>query len=274
MKSLDADVSTTQYALAVGEAGERRLRAISELLAPTTRRLLETAGIRRGMRVADIGCGVGRVSAMLAELVGPEGEVVGVDLSPAQVEQSRSLAAACRLTNCRFVEASAMATGLPSASFDLVYGRLLLIHLPDPVGALREMSRLLTDNGVLAYEDCEVATAGSEPDSALGQFAVLLTALGPRIGSDWNLGRRLVQLVRQAGLHLRDVNAIQGVVADGEHRRILEWTIAEAGPALVKTGLLSEAALDQTLREMHAAGHDDQLLVFMPRMLQVIAAKQ
>ena len=63
-------------------------------------------------------------------------------------------------------------------------------------------------------------------------------------------------------------------MADGEHRRILEWTIAEAGPALVKTGVLSEAALDQTLREMHAAGHDDQLLVFMPRMLQVIAAKQ
>ena len=49
MKSPDADVSTTQYALAVGDAGERRLRAISELLAPTTRRLLETAGIRRGM---------------------------------------------------------------------------------------------------------------------------------------------------------------------------------------------------------------------------------
>ena len=161
MKSLDADVSTTQYALAVGDAGERRLRAISELLAPTTRRLLETAGIRRGMRVADIGCGVGRVSAMLAELVGPEGEVVGVDLSPAQVEQSRSLAAARRLTNCRFVEASAMATGLPSASFDLVYGRLLLIHLPDPVGALREMSRLLTDN---AYSP--MRTAKSPPPAA------------------------------------------------------------------------------------------------------------
>jgi ubiquinone/menaquinone biosynthesis C-methylase UbiE len=38
----------------------------------------------------------------------------------------------------------------PIISFDLVYGRLLLIHLADPVGALREMSRLLTENGVLA----------------------------------------------------------------------------------------------------------------------------
>jgi SAM-dependent methyltransferase len=274
LDSLDADAATSQYALAVGTAGERRLRAINELLAPTTRRLLEAAGIQRGMRVADIGCGVGVVSVMLGELVGPEGEVVGVDLSPAQVEQSRSLAASRGLPNCRFVEASAMATGLPSGSFDLVYGRLLLIHLPDPVGALREMSRLLTDNGVLAYEDCEVATAGSEPDSALGQFALLLSALGPRIGTDWNLGRRLVHLVKQAGLHLQDVAIIQRALAHGDHRRILEWTIAEAGPASVKTGLLSTAALNQTLLDMQAAGEDEHVLVFMPRMLQVIGAKR
>ncbi len=209
---------------------------------------------------------------MLAELVGPEEKSsasIPVPRKSSSPDRSPPLAG---LANCRFVEASAMATGLPSASFDLVYGRLLLIHLPDPVGALREMSRLLTGNGVLAYEDCEVATAGSEPDSALGQFGVLLSALGPRIGSDWNLGRRLVQLVRQAGLHLRDVNAIQGVVADGEHRRILEWRTRRPAPPLSRRAF-SPTALDQTLREMHAAGHDDQLLVFMPRMLQVIAAK-
>jgi 2-polyprenyl-3-methyl-5-hydroxy-6-metoxy-1,4-benzoquinol methylase len=72
------DTAFNSYALAVGETGERRLRAIDDLLAPSTRRLLETAGIRRGMRVLDIGCGVGMVSMMLAELVGPEGSVVGV----------------------------------------------------------------------------------------------------------------------------------------------------------------------------------------------------
>ena len=158
------------------------MRAINVLLAPTTRRLLEAAGVRRGMRVLDIGCGVGVVSMMLGELVGPEGSVVGVDLSPAQIEQSRKLAAAQGADNCQFIEASAMATGLPAEAFDLVYGRLLLIHLADPVGALHEIMRVLAPGGVLAYEDFEVASAGSEPASPLEQFGVLLTQLGPRMG--------------------------------------------------------------------------------------------
>jgi len=125
------DSSAGRYALSVGEAAERRLHAINDLLVPTTRRLLESAGSRRGMRVADIGCGVGSASMLLAELVGPDGSVVGVDLSLEQIGQARRLAASRGLTNCEFIQADAMATGLRLEKADLVYTRLLLIHLPD-----------------------------------------------------------------------------------------------------------------------------------------------
>ena len=69
-----------------------------------------------------------------------------------------------------------------------------------------------------------------------------------------------MQLVKQAGLVLRDVKAIQAVVDRGEHQRVLEWTIAEAGPALIKTGLLTPAELDPTLHEMQQAAADDESL--------------
>ena len=104
-----------------------------ELYGPGTRRVLLEAGLRGGMRVADLGCGVGMVTALLAELVGPDGHVVGIDASGAQLAQARE-----RLNgsgaNTSFVEASATDTGLPPESFDLVYCRFLLIHLADPSG--------------------------------------------------------------------------------------------------------------------------------------------
>src|SRR6516165_5814455 len=189
---------TGEYALATGEAAAYRLGILHDLYGPGTRRVLLEAGIRRGMRVADLGCGVGMVTALLAELVGPGGHVVGIDSSGAQLAQARE-----RLngngTNVSFVEASATDTGLPPGSFDLVYCRFLLIHLPEPERALRQMSALLKPGGILVCEDGDLTAAGSEPPSALDAFAGLWGRLGPRRGLDYNRGRRLFQMVLDAG---------------------------------------------------------------------------
>ena len=120
MPQVSSNDATGRYVLATGEAADYRLRILHGLYGQGTRRLLLDAGLRRGMRAADLGCGVGMVTALLAELVGPEGHVVGIDASAAQLAQ------ACKRMppvgrNIRFVEASATDTGLPPGSFDLVY---------------------------------------------------------------------------------------------------------------------------------------------------------
>src|SRR5215831_4871259 len=61
------------YVLATGEAAAYRLRILHGLYEPGSRRVLLEAGLGRGMRVADLGCGVGMGTALLAELVGLEG---------------------------------------------------------------------------------------------------------------------------------------------------------------------------------------------------------
>ena len=68
------------YVLRGGQAGAARLRLINRVKWPTTELLLNTAGLRTGMRVLDLGCGGGAVTRKLAALVGAEGEVVGADL--------------------------------------------------------------------------------------------------------------------------------------------------------------------------------------------------
>jgi SAM-dependent methyltransferase len=224
------------------------------------------------MRVADLGCGVGLVTALLAELVGPEGYVVGIDASAAQLAQARQRMPP-RGTNIRFVEASATDTGLPLALFDLVYCRFLLLHLPEPERALREMWALLKPNGILVCEDGDLTSAGSEPPSALDAFADLWGRLGPARGVDYTLGRRLFHLVQAAGFPAPEITFYQPILARGENKRFLELSVSEAGPAFVEAGLITSEALESTLVKMRCLNADKTVLAVMPRMAQVWARK-
>jgi len=260
-----------KYALATGEAASHRLHVLHNVYGFGTRRLLRDAGLRRGMRVADLGCGVGVVTSVLAGIVGPEGEVFGVDFSGAQIAQARTLMEHAK--NVKFIKASAADTGLPRESFDFVYSRFLLIHLPDPEAALREMFALLKPNGILVCEDGDLTSAGSEPKSALQAFSDLWAGLGPKRGVDYTLGRRLYQMVSAAGFGTPEIVFNQPAVAHGENKRLLELSVAEAGPAFVEAGLITKEELDRTLIEMRHAGEDGGILAIMPRMSQVWARK-
>jgi SAM-dependent methyltransferase len=260
------------YVLATGEAAAYRLRLLHGLYGPGTRRVLLEAGLRPGMRVADLGCGVGMVTTLLAELVGPEGHVVGSDASAAQLAQAREQLNG-HGANISFVEASATATRLPPESFDLVYCRFLLLHLPQPERALHEMRALLRPNGILVCEDGDLTSAGSEPPSALGAFADLFGRLGPRWGVDYTLGRRLFHMVQSAGFPAPEITFNQPVLARGETKRLLELSVAEAGPAFVEAGLITAEELERTLVEMRLLSADGAVLAVMPRMAQVWARK-
>lgn len=264
--------SKGEYVLATGTAAANRLRILHSIYGPGARQLLINAGIKPGMRVADLGCGVGMVTQLLAELVGPTGEVVGIDFSGAQIEQARALLPK-HVKNVTFVQASATDTGLPRESFDLVYCRFLLIHLAEPELALREMYQLLKPNGLIACEDGDLTSAGSEPPSRLQDFSTLFGRLGPKWGVDYTLGRRLFQMVLGANFSQAEIVFNQPVFAKGEQKRLLELSVAEAGPSFIAAGLMSPEELEHSLTEMRRLADDEKVLALMPRMSQVWARK-
>ena len=78
MSELPSDASDG-YVLGRSDAETRRLIVQHQLYGPFTRQFLTAAGITAGMKVLDVGSGAGDVALLLAELVGPQGRVVGVD---------------------------------------------------------------------------------------------------------------------------------------------------------------------------------------------------
>jgi SAM-dependent methyltransferase len=273
MSSVSPSEESARYTLATGAAAANRLEVLHEIWGPGTRETSIKAGLSRGMKVADFGCGVGTVSCMFAEIVGPEGRVTALDLSAAQLEQARARASGGGFKNIDFLETDATATGLPEGSFDFVFCRFLLLHLPNPMAGLAEMKRVLRPGGILFVEDGDLTSGYTVPPSAIDRFGDLYSRLGASRGLDYTLGRRVHKLVQDAGFSGLTVRLNQPAYLAGRERRAFEWSLEEAADALVGAGLCSRAELGSILAEMRAAAATPDILVAVPCMTLVTARK-
>jgi ubiquinone/menaquinone biosynthesis C-methylase UbiE len=119
--STNSDTTDT-YALGRSEAETQRLIRQGQLYDPFTRHFLAEAGITAGMKVLDLGSGAGDVALVVADLVGPRGVVVGVDMNAAILDLARARAQAVGWTNITFLAGEASQLAL-ATDFDAVVGR-------------------------------------------------------------------------------------------------------------------------------------------------------
>jgi ubiquinone/menaquinone biosynthesis C-methylase UbiE len=126
----------------------------------TFQALIAAAGVRPGQRVLDVGCGTGYFARLLAQAVGPEGRVIGVDPSPAMIAYAGRKAGDPGA--CRFQVGTAEALDFPAEHFDVVVSSLVMHHLPGDLqlAALREMRRVLRPGGTLLVADAQVPRQG------------------------------------------------------------------------------------------------------------------
>ena len=104
-----------------------------------------------GERVIDIGCGAGTTTVALAKVVGPSGEAVGVDISPAMVQAAQQRASAAGIEHTRFFSADAQVDDLGESVYDAAYSRFGVMFFADPVAAFTNIRRALRPDGTLAF---------------------------------------------------------------------------------------------------------------------------
>src|SRR4051794_3135721 len=144
--------SDPAYALRRSPEEYQRLGEQAAFLGATTERLFRAAGLGRGMRVLDVGSGAGDVAVLVAELVGPEGEVLGVETDGAALETARGRVQGLGLGNVTLVEGDARTVAL-EGEFDAVVGRLVLMYMADPIDALRRLVRWVRPGGVVSFQE-------------------------------------------------------------------------------------------------------------------------
>lgn len=239
-------MSRPDYALGSDELEIARLERQAAMIAEPTALLLRRGGVDSGMRVLDLGSGPGDVSFLVAEIVGPQGSVIGVERDPAQLAVAERRLSALALPNVGFRAGDAR-TFTDEQPFDAVVCRLLLMHLPDAVDVVAHHARGLRAGGVVVAVDYDMTGVRAHPPVELLEKVSGWLIDGFRhAGADPFVGIRLPSILRDAGLI--DVDCVglqQYFTADRpEAAEMVTGVVRSLRPAIVASGAATDAEMD------------------------------
>lgn len=232
-----------------------RLGRQAKLVDPMTRRFFERAGIGPGMRVLDIGSGAGDVAFLVADLVGPAGQVVGIDRSPIALKAARARAESRSLRHVSFQEGDPDTATFDSA-FDAAVGRYVLMFQADPVSMLRAVARHVRPKGIVVFHEIDWAGARTFPTAPLYEKCIrwIVEAL-ERNGLESRMGIKLHAAFVAAGLPAPTLG-LEAIISGGhdeERVRYISELIENLEESIQALGVSASEIGLETLAERIAA---------------------
>lgn len=210
-----------------------------------TYKLLADAGIKKGMKVIDIGSGRGDVSLLLADVVGGEGSVLGLDFDESALAYARERVQENKLTNVTFIKTNLSELSINPGEFDAIVGRRVLMYLPDPKKVISDLSVLLKDGGLMIFQ---------EHDSTMSPGSVVPMPLHDKVnkwiwdtveheGGNIHLGFELWNILSQNDLVVEKIRA-EAVVQTPDKPYPMAPIVKAMMPRIISTGVATEAEID------------------------------
>jgi SAM-dependent methyltransferase len=242
------------YVLGYGDTEHDRLIRQATLLAPITERFFREVGITTGQRVLDLGSGLGDVAMAAARVVGPSGEVVGLERDAKSIARATARVGAAGFRNVRFMHAD-LNDVVGDGLFDAAVGRFILMFLPDPLSVLRSVVRSVVPGGVVAFQEVSWI-----PFLALGArlplWSRVLAAIHEtltRSGANPEMGFDLYGLFRDVGLSAPHMHLDIPLGSDANITSIITDVLRSVRPLADRYGVPLEAlgSLDTLPERVH-----------------------
>ena len=262
-------VGGPSYIIQGGQQGADRLKVLANATWPTTEPFLREAGLSSGSKCLDVGCGNGDITSRLFYLVGPAGEVFGVDFDQRIVEIARQSVAQLGL-RVSFRALDVEKEELDGGPYDFVYARFLLSHLQTPEAAIRRMHAVLRPGGTLAVEDVDFRGHFCHPESpAFQRYVELYTQAGVKRGVDPLIGPRLPELLEKEGFTDVRLRVVLPTFRSGDGKQMALLTLGAIQESVVATGLADLAEVRRLLMKLQRFTEDERTIMSLPRIFQV-----
>jgi len=236
------------YWLTRDEAEARRLILQARMFDPFMRTAMERAGIGEGMTVLDVGTGAGDVAMLAANLVGPRGRVLAVDLDARAIELARARALAAGMTNIEFIVGDCRTVALPRR-IDAIVGRLVLMYVADPAATVRMLADRLESGGIVLFQECNVTPVSVQshpPLELMARLSAWTRAAATHAGLNQAQGYDLRSVFIQAGLPepQMQLDSSVGGGPDWEGYEYLEATLRSMLPLVICSGEATAEEID------------------------------
>jgi protein-L-isoaspartate O-methyltransferase len=263
------------YFLGHASVEQQRLRQQAEELAHESAWLFDQIGVRPGARVVEIGCGPQGCLELLSQRVGPEGSVVGVEISNEAVELARRFLDEHGITNVDVLHGDAKSTALPRGTFDVATARLVLVNIPDPETLVTQMVDLSKPGGVVALHEADWRAHVCDPPlPAWDRLMAALEDYATANGIDLFVGRRLPRMLAGAGLSDVQVNTLIHAYGPGHSRRpIFLQFVNSLRERILSAGLISEAEFTECAQALERHLDDPMTLVLSHVFVQAWGRK-
>ncbi len=247
-ENLHSPSTDATYTLGRTSHETTRLIEQSRIYGESTQRLCKRAGITAGMRVLEIGSGAGDVALMLAELVGQDGQIVGVDVNPVILETARQRATEAGIRNVEFIAGDARGLAF-SDKFDAIVGRFVLMYMADPGEAFAKLVTHLNPGGIIAFQEPEYTLypALLHPDTPLmNQLIKWILGAFEHSGAHLDMGIGLYRAFVDAGLPLPTMHLESpiGAAETWAGYRYMATIFQSLLPLLKKYGLATAEQVD------------------------------
>ncbi|EST09191.1 Methyltransferase type 11 [Kalmanozyma brasiliensis GHG001] len=240
--------------------------------------------LKRDAYILDVGCGPGTITTSFLKHI-PNGRIVGVDTSAdvigSAAKRLSSLPESDLGSRCTFAIASAYDLPYPESTFDVVYCHQMLLHLPEPVRALREMRRVCKPDGLVAAREGDFSASIVYPSLPTTQLWLdTAGAVFRSIGAEPDGGRRLVRWALEAGYASEQVSFSSSNLGSGGPAAAQFWghmwaervAADEWKEKAVKTGLVTHNQVEQ-IREDWLKWSEREDAVFLTPCGEVLLRK-
>lgn len=260
------------YLFNTNALAHERLLFLQKIHGPDSIRFLTHSGLKPGMRVLDIGCGIGLMSCWLAKQVGAKGRIIAVDKYPAQLDAAKLIAQQEKINNIDFMQLDVIDLDKQIQDIDLVYSRYLLSHLPDANLAIKAMLNTLKPGGILVLEDVNHHQFFHyPPHSAFDKAMNLFMQAGKNRGVDYTIGDKLFTLLKAYPLTDFQVQAVQPLAANAQDKQMIVYLTQECAEKYITDKLITAVELEALIAELNHLIRDDSALLGYTRTIQLRA---